>query len=194
MYFIFLRGSSFKNEDQQSNLKIIVKYLKCICWLFQIIIQSVHKGEAFLVLLGLLGGQLLLQVKLLLLVIVVLQGRLNINPASHHGGYAFPQCVDLEVVDRPVEAVDLLGGELPYKPGQVVVDVVPEDVVFELGGLSDVVVHLLQDLEDELEGLLVDVLDGDVGALLDGLGLLDVLHGCDLLLVEVVLLSVNGDK
>ena len=97
-------------------------------------------------------------------------------------------------MDCPVEAVDLLGVEFPNQFGQVLVDVVLEDVVLELGGLPDVVVHLLEYLEDELEGLLVDVIDGDAGPLLDGLSLLDVLHGCDLLLTEVVLLSVDDDN
>ena len=155
--------------------------------------QSVHEGEAFLVLLRLLSCQLLLQADLLLLLVVVLQGRFNINPAGHHGRDALPEGVDLEVVDRPVEAVDLLGGESPYHPGQVRADVVLEDVVLELGWLLDVVVHLLEYLEDELEGFLVDVLDGDVVALLDGLGLLDVLHGGHLLLAEVILFSVDDD-
>ena len=97
-------------------------------------------------------------------------------------------------MDSPVEAVDLLGAESPYQIGQVLVDVVLEDVVLELGGLPDIVVHLMEYLEDKLKGLLVDVVDSDVGPLLNGLGLLDVLHGCDLLLLEVVLLSVDDDN
>ena len=32
-------------------------------------------------------------------------------------------------MDRPVEAVDLLGVEFPYQPGQVLVNVVLKDVL-----------------------------------------------------------------
>ena len=97
-------------------------------------------------------------------------------------------------MDCPVEAVDLLGAESSYHFRQVLVDVILEDVVLELGGLPDIVVHLMEYLEDEVKSLLVNVLDSDGGALLNGLSLLDVLHGCDLLLVEFVLLSVNDDN
>ena len=62
-------------------------------------------------------------------------------------------------------------------------DVVPENLIFTLRSLLDVVVHLVEYLKDEVEGFLVDALDGDIG------DLLDVLHGGDLLLVETVLLS-----
>ena len=83
---------------------------------------------------GLPGGQLLLQADLHLLLVVVLQGRLNVNPTIHHGCDTFHQCEYLEVVDCPVEAVDLLGAESPYQICQVLVDVVIKDVFLELGG------------------------------------------------------------
>ena len=177
-------------QNKVKKLKIFFFYFYDINHLSS---SSVHEGEAVLVLPGLLGGQLLLEADFILLLVVVLQGRLNEHPAGHHGGDALPEGVDLEVVDRPVEAVDLLGAEFLYQPGQVITNVVLEDVVLELGRFLDVVVHLEENIKDEVEGLLVDVLDGDCGALLDGLCLLDVLHGGHLLLVKVVLLSVDDD-
>ena len=103
-------------------------------------------------------------------------------------------------MDSSVERVNLLGVESSDHGSQIFINVVFEDVVLKFGGLLDVIVHFLKDLENEVKCFLVDILDGDlnrclsyVGALLDGLSLFNVFHGSDLLLIEVVFLAVNDD-
>ena len=37
-----------------------------------------------------------------------------------------------------------------------------EDIVLELGGFFDIIVHFLQNFKDKLECLLINVFDGDL--------------------------------
>lgn len=85
------------------------------------------------------------------------------DSAGHHCGDALAEGVDLEVVHCPVEGVDFLGIESSDEFGEVLVEVVLDDAVLEFGGLLDVVLEGVEDLQDEVKGLLVDIGDRDLG-------------------------------
>ena len=159
---------------------------------------SVHEREPLLVLLRLLGGEFFLESDLFFLLVVVLEGRLNPHSAGHHAGDAFSEGVDLEEVHGSVQLVDVLRVHFTDQVCQVLIDVILEHVVLEFRGLLDVVVHCLQDLQNEFELFLVNVSDGNLNkmkkyalAFLEGFGLFDILHGTCLLLIKVVLFAVD---
>lgn len=124
--------------------------------------ESVHEGEAFLVLLGDFGVEFLGKVQLLLLIVVVVEGGLDVDAGGHHCGDGAAQGVDLEEVGGAVEVVELLGGEFGDECAEVLADDVLDDAGLDLGGLLDVVVEGGEDVEDELESGLVDIGDFDL--------------------------------
>ena len=65
-------------------------------------------------------------------------------------------------MDSSVKGVDFLGIESSNEFGQIFVDVILEDIVLELGGFFDIIVHFLENFKDKLKCLLVDVLDGNL--------------------------------
>ena len=75
--------------------------------MFFAIEQSVHKGESLLVLLRFLSIELLLQPKLLLLVLVLIQSRVNMHPTRSHCSNSPPQIVDLQEMHCAVQSVEL---------------------------------------------------------------------------------------
>lgn len=70
--------------------------------------------------------------------------------------------VDLEEVGCAIEVVEFLGGELADECVEFLADHVFEDVGLDFGGLLDLVVEGDEDVEDKLEGGLVDVGDFDL--------------------------------
>lgn len=124
---------------------------------------SVHERESLFVLLRLLSCELLLQTDLSLLLVVVLQGGLDPDPAGHHGSDFASEVINLEIMNSPVEFVDFLGVEVADDASQFLADDVFEDVGLDFGTGFHLVVLDLEDLEDELESLLGDIFDGDLG-------------------------------
>ena len=125
-------------------------------------LDSVHEGEPLLVLLWLLGGEFFLEANLFLLLVVVLKGRFDPDSAGHHSSNALSEGVNFEEMDSSVESIDFFGVEFSNKPGQILIDVVFEDIVFEFGGFFDFVVHDLEDFQNEFEVFLINIGDVDL--------------------------------
>lgn len=124
---------------------------------------SVHERESLLVLLRLLSCEFLLQTDLSLLLVVVLKGGLDPDPAGHHGSYFAPEVINLEIMDSPVELIDFLRVEVSDDFSEFFAYDVFEDVGLDFGAGFHLVVLDLENLEDELESLLGDIVDGDLG-------------------------------
>lgn len=78
---------------------------------------------------------------------------------GNHGCDGASQGIDLEEVDGAVEVIDLLRIEFGDEGAQFLSDDVLNDVGLDFGGLFEFVVEGEEDVEDELEGGLVDVGD-----------------------------------
>ena len=125
-------------------------------------IQSIHEGEPIFVFFWLLSVQFFLKSDIVLFGIILLEGRFDENSAGHHTGDTLPQCVDFKIMDCSVEWVDLFGVKFVKDLCEFFVDMIFENVVFKFGWFWDVVVHSLEDFNDEFEGLLIDGGDGDL--------------------------------
>lgn len=66
-------------------------------------------------------------------------------------------------MDCSIEFVNLFGVQLANQSCQILADDVFEHVGFDFGASFYLVVESLQDFEDELEGFLSDIVDGDLG-------------------------------
>lgn len=124
--------------------------------------SSVHEGEALLVFLGDVSGELDLETQLGLLVVVLGEGGLDEDAAGHDSSDGAAQVADFEEVGSAVEVVEFLGVEFADEGIELLADDVLDDVGGNFGRLLDVVLELVDDMEDELEGLLVDVRDLDL--------------------------------
>jgi hypothetical protein len=124
---------------------------------------SVHERESLLVLLRLLSCEFLLQTDLSLLLVVVLKGGFDPDPAGHHGSYFASEVINLEIMDSPVELIDFLRVEVADHFSEFLAYDVFEDVGLDFGAGFHLVVLDLENLEDELESLLGDIVDGDLG-------------------------------
>ena len=65
-------------------------------------------------------------------------------------------------MDSSIKRIDFLGVESSDEFSQILVDVILENIVLELRGFFDIIVHFLENLEDKLECLLINVLDGNL--------------------------------
>ena len=66
-------------------------------------------------------------------------------------------------MDSSVERIDFLWVQFADHFGKFFVDVVLKHVVFQFWWFLNIVFHGSEDLQNELEGFLVDVLDSDLG-------------------------------
>lgn len=126
------------------------------------ICESIHEGEALLVLLRNVSIQLLLQFQLALLIVVVLKSWLDVHARGDHCGDGPAEGVNFEEMHGAVESVELLGGKFGNERCQFLSDDVFDDVGLDLGRFLEFVVEGEENLEDELEGLLVDIGDLDL--------------------------------
>lgn len=155
--------------------------------------RSVYKGEPLFVLLGLLTCQQIGRSQSFLPSLVALQSGLHVNPASRHSCDASPQSIDLEIVDCPIKLVQLFAAEMTDEVCQWFADMVFENVVDDFGRLLDVIVESGEDSANKLEGVMIDVVDGDLVSFFQGLCLLDVFHDGGFLWVEFIRLSLDDD-
>lgn len=125
-------------------------------------LESIHEGKTFLVFLGDISVKFLLQVQFLFFVVVVIKGGLDVHVGGHYCCDGLTQGVDLEEVSCTIKIVKFFGGKFTDESVELFTDDIFEDVSLDFRGLLDFVVEDDEDVEDELEGGLVDVGDFDL--------------------------------